>query len=93
MDFLEESLFNLTSDLHVHGKRILELIGATHDSNDDSSKEKHIRCISNQVISTDTDGATGRRYTLEALNTFLRSRSAYKALREILVLPSEKHLK
>ena len=49
------------------------------------------------MILTDTNGETDRRYTLEniteAPNIFLRSRSAYKALREILVLPSEKHLK
>ena len=81
----------------MHGKRILELTAASHDNNDLSTKEKQIRFISNQMILTDTRGETGRRYTLEniteALNIFLRSRSAYKALREILVLPSEKHLK
>ena len=45
----------------------------------------------------DTKGESGRRYTHEnitaALNIFLRSRCAYNALREILILPSEKHLK
>ena len=81
----------------MHGKRILELTGASHDNNDLSTKEKQIRFTSNQMILTDTKGETGRRYTLEnitaALNIFLRSRSAYKVIREILVLPSEKHLK
>ena len=64
----------------MNGKRILELIGASPDNNGVSTKENQIRFISNQMILTDTKGATSRIYTQEniikALNKFLRRRSA-----------------
>ena len=83
--------------LHPYGKRILQINDSSVIDTNDSAKEKQIRLISNPMILTDTKGGSGHRYTheniTEALNIFLRSRCAYNALRVILILTSEKHLK
>ena len=57
---------------------------------DDEKRKRQLTILGKQLISIDI-GPQGRRYTAEsiteAINLYLRSKSSYRALRELLNLP------
>ena len=58
---------------------------------------KRIAFLSNQLIAHSSYGHSGKQYDpymiSDSVNLYLRNRSAYKALRSLLVLPSDKTIR
>ena len=97
LDYLNKIPLNLASELEPSGKRMLELYNLGDTSDVDLVKEKQMKFSCNQMILLHAKGPNGYRYdrecVLEEINVFLRSRCAYKPLRDILILPSQKDLR
>ena len=90
---VESSEINFPSEVKAIGKK-LSLICVEIADNTSHSMNKRIAFLSNQLIAHSSYGHSGKKYDpymiSDSVNLYLRSRSAYKALRSLVVLPSDK---
>ena len=93
---VESSVINFQSELNAIGKK-LSLICVETADNTSHSMNKRIEFLSNQLIAHSSYGHMGKKYDpymiSDSVNLYLRSRNAYKALRSLLILPSDKTIR
>ena len=91
LDHLDMIPIDIDNELKHAGQRLLEL---SINEISDEKKKKSIEFLCDQLLLHGTNRA---RYNDDAIrnamNLFLRSRNAYKALRQLLILPSDKTLR
>ena len=84
---LEDTPLDIKHELRACGAKILDLANEIDDDEKYSGQKRRMTFTAKQIILLQR-----RSYTtddmLEAINLYLRSRSSYKSLRELLVLPS-----
>ena len=78
-------------DIHTDLRFMANNILNTCDNVEDAQEQRKLTFIGKQLLAVNTK-PQGRRYSpgsmMEAMNLYLRSRSTYRALRDLLVLPS-----